>query len=57
MCPSCEKLKKRRIDAALWGWKTKDFIGTLTYVKITSSGVNCALKNSRRDKSRSEKDY
>jgi len=28
---------------------------TLTYVKITSSGVNCALKNSRGGKSRSGK--
>jgi len=28
---------------------------TLTYIKITSSGVNCALNNSRGGKSRSGK--
>jgi len=38
-------------------WKTKDFTVTLTYVKITSSGINCALKNLRGGKSRSGKGY
>jgi len=37
--------------------ETKDFIGTLGYVEITTSGVNCVLKNSRGGKSRSEKGY
>jgi len=32
----------------VWG-VTKDFSITLSYVKITTSGVNCVLKNSRGD--------
>jgi len=39
------------------GWKQKTLSVTLTYVEITSSGVNCALKNLRGDKSRSGKGY
>jgi len=38
------------------GVETKDFIGTLDYVKITTSGINFMLKNSRGGKSRSGKD-
>ena len=37
------------------GWKQKTLCGTLTYVQITSSDINCALKNSRGGKSRSRK--
>ena len=37
------------------GGRQKTLCVTLTYVKITSSGVNCALKNSRGGKSRSGK--
>ena len=37
--------------------ETKDFTVTLTYIKITSSGINCILKNSRGGKSRSKKGY
>ena len=37
--------------------ETKDFTVTLTYVKITSSGINCILKNLRGGKSRSKKGY
>ena len=48
-------IKKGSCDVE--GWKTKDFTVTLTYVKITSSGVNCILKNLRGGKSRSRKGY
>jgi len=41
----------------VWEWKQKTLSGTLTYVKITSSGINCILKNLRRGKSRSGKGY
>ena len=37
------------------GGRQKTLYVTLTYVEITSSGVNCALKNSRGGKSRSGK--
>ena len=40
----------------LWEWKQKTFCFILSYVKITTSGVNCALKNSRGGKSQSGKD-
>ena len=39
------------------GGRQKTLSVTLTYVKITSSGINCALKNSRGGKSRSGKGY
>ena len=36
----------------LWGVEIKRlFTGTLTYVEITSSGVNCVLNNLRGGKS------
>ena len=39
------------------GGRQKTLHVILTYVEITSSGVNCALKNSRGGKSRSGKSY
>jgi len=45
----------RIVEVVVWGWKTKDFTRTLGYVKITTSGVNCVLKNLRGDNSRSRK--
>ena len=41
----------------LWRIETKDFTVILTYVEITSSGINCMLKNLRGGKSRSGKGY
>ena len=38
------------------GGRQKTLCGTLTYVEITSSGVNCATKNLRGGKSQSGKD-
>ena len=40
---------------AVGGGRQKTLCVTLTYVEITSSGINCALKNSREGKSRSGK--
>ena len=45
----------QREAKAVWGVETKDFTGTLSYVKITTSDVNCIFKNLRGDKSRSGK--
>jgi len=39
------------------GVETKHFTVILTYVEITSSSVNCMLKNLREGKSRSGKGY
>jgi len=39
------------------GGRQKTLSVTLTYVEITSSGINCALKNPRGGKSRSGKVY
>ena len=39
------------------GMETKDFMFTLGYVKITTSGINCMLKNLRGGKSRSGKGF
>jgi len=55
---SCEEDRKQVCSVkreVLWGVETKDFIGTLSYVEITTSGVNCMLKNLRGGKSRSGK--
>ena len=48
--PECEL-------STMEGWKQKTLLFTLTYVEITSSGVNCMLNNSRGGKSRSRKGY
>jgi len=45
------------IRRVVGGGRQKTLGVTLIYVKITSSGVNCALNNLRGGKSRSRKGY
>ena len=46
----------RATNQTLWGGgKQKTLCITLSYVKITTSGVNCTLKNLRGEYSRSGK--
>ena len=50
-----ERFWATRLLMVWGGGRQKTLCVTLTYVEITSSGVNCALKNSRGGKSRSRK--
>ena len=56
---SSDTLGGVNINRTTWehcgGGRQKTLCVTLTYVEITSSGINCALKNSRGGKSRSGK--